>query len=193
MKRDKLLSLLEEHAEFSASEKSLIFEALEIIVVNKGEFLLKYDEICQQVHFVLEGVVRCFILNEKGEELTTTFISEGEMTTRIESFFTQTPSSGYLQCETDCELISISKEKWDFLCRNTKNFGNAIGQFATICMAQKLEIQRRLLMLEAKDAYLDFIKFHEKIIDRVPMNHISSYLGITPSSLSRIKKEITEH
>lgn len=192
MKNEKLIGFLENVASFSSKEKILILNCLEERKKQKGDFLLEMGQISTEIHFVTKGVVRFFIISEKGEELTTAFISEDEVAVRIESFLRNSPSNGFLQCETSCEFITITKDNWNYLCAETKNFGYAMTQLASIYVAKKMEIQRRLLTADAHSAYMDFLKYHGNIADRVPLKHISSYLGITPSSLSRIKKDITD-
>lgn len=189
MKRELFIDFLETVSSFSDVEKKLIFDHTTSRIFEKGSYLLKFGEISTDVNFIISGVIRFYIVGEDGEELTTAFISEGECASRIESFLKNTPSNGYLHCETSCDLITINKKDWVFLCDNTKNFGYAMGQLGSMYVAKKMELQRRLLTDDAQSAYLEFLKKHKSIADRVPMKHIASYLGITPSSLSRIKKK----
>jgi len=191
MKKLKFIDFLEQVCSFTAKEKELIIHASEIQTLSKGQYLLEMNEVCKHVHFVLKGVIRFYILNDKGDELTTTFLSEGELVARIESFLKNAPSNGYLQCETSCELISISKENYVELYKISKRFGYAMSQLVSLSVAKKMEIQRRLLTEDGKESFLDFNKFHKNIANRIPSNHIASYLGMTPSSLSRVKKELT--
>jgi CRP/FNR family transcriptional regulator, anaerobic regulatory protein len=192
MIRGQLIEFLENMTELTEDDKSLIFQYTEEKRANKGDFLLEFGQTCTELHFVLSGVIRFYILNDKGEELTTVFIGESEIATRLESFLRGVPSNGYLQCETPCHLITISKQNWNIIAEKSSNISIAMANLATIYLSKKLEIQRRLLTSDARSAYLEFMKFHCDLAERIPMKHISSYLGITPSSLSRIKKEITE-
>lgn len=191
MKKKVLLDFLENVSTFSQQELNLIDQHSTTKHYKKGSFITSYGEICNEVSLVLQGVIRFYILNEQGDEMTTAFILRGELAARIESFLKQSPSNGYLVCETDCDLITISKENWDFLCQNTKNFGFALTQYGAIGVAQKLEFQRRLLNLDARSAYLEFAQRHQHVIDQVPLKHIANYLGITPSSLSRVRNNLS--
>ncbi len=191
MNSGKLIDFLETVAEFSAKEKKLIFEHCNSRNVEKGAYLLSLGEVCNEVNFIIKGVVRFYILNDSGEELTTAFLSEGEIASRTESFLKGVPSNGYLRCETNCEFVTINRKSWNVLCEHTKNFGYAMGQIVSLSISKKMEMQRRILNEDARNSYVDFIKMHENVANRVNMKHIASYLGITPSSLSRIKKEIT--
>ncbi len=66
-----------------------------------------------------------------------------------------------------------------------------MGQIGTLSLSKMMEIQRKMLTDDAQSAYQDFVNLHPEFHNRIPMKYIASYLGITPSSLSRIKKEIT--
>lgn len=191
MEKGEFIAFLEKTAEFSASEKQLIYDHTELKKFEKGDYLVKFGEVCKNMCFITTGVIRFYILTDEGEELTMMFLSEGEMALRLESFFKNTPSNGFLQCETACELICISKEKWLFLKKKVANFAAALNENASVYMAQKLELQRRLFNQDAINSYLEFVKVNSNIVDRIPMKHLASYLGITPSSLSRLKKDIT--
>ncbi len=191
MIQGKLINFLEELTPLSETEKKLLIDLCEVKQSEKGDHILEYGQICTEMYFVTSGVVRFYILNDKGEELTNAFIGESEVATRLESFLRGIPSNGYLQCETHCHFITISKKNWNIITEKSKNICITMASLATIYVARKLEMQRRLLTEDGRSAYLDFMKFYENVADRIPMKHISSYLGITPSSLSRIKKELT--
>jgi CRP-like cAMP-binding protein len=191
MKEEKSAHFLDTIGEFSIQEKQLIMDHTHNLHLEKGEFLLKYGETCKDISFVKKGIVRFYLLTEEGEELTMMFLSPYEMVLRIESFLKNVPSNGFLECITACDFVCISKENWLQIKKKVKNFGATIAEHGSLFMSKKLEFQRRLLNNDALSAYHEFMKRNKAIADQIPMKHLASYLGITPSSLSRIKKELT--
>ena len=131
--------------------------------------LLAEGEIAKNAYFIEKGCIRIWF-NDNGKDITLQFFFEGEMITSIESFKTNTPSLYSIETIEPCIAHVISK----------KNL-----------ILERLVFYQKLFLSRIKDKpqkrYEDLILTSPKIINRVPLQYISSFLGLTPVSLSRIR------
>lgn len=158
--------------------------------VQKSEFLLQEGEICKHSFYVEKGLLRYYSIDEKGKEHIIQFAPEGWFVGDRESMFFNLPSQFFIQALEDSEVViiddelicTISKADETFAVFNNNLLHNHIRQ-----------LQHRINMLlsaTAEERYLDFIKIYPDILLRVPQTLVASYLGITPESLSRVRKDL---
>lgn len=158
--------------------------------VLKGDFLLKAGEKCQYSFFVEAGILKQYSIDHKGKEHIIQFAPENWFMTDRESVFFGNPSSYYIQAVENTTvflinenmILQLAKSNPIFLEFNNKLLHNHIRHL------QKRITQ--LLSATAEERYLDFIKIFPDLTLRVPQVLIASYLGITPESLSRVRKDL---
>jgi CRP-like cAMP-binding protein len=174
-------------------DKTLIDQLIshcKIKQVKKGEFLLRQGEKCKHSFFVERGLLRQYSIDNKGKEHILQFAPENWFMTDRESVYFNEPSHYFIQALENSELVlmdeniilTLSKSDPQFLEFNNKLLHNHIRHL------QKRITQ--LLSATAEERYLDFIKIYPDLLLRVPQTLIASYLGITPESLSRVRKEL---
>lgn len=157
---------------------------------KKGEFLLQKGDICKHSFFVEKGLLRMYAIDAKGKEHLLQFAPEGWFVADHDSFYYSKPTSFFIQAleDTDVHMLDelffteLSKTHVDFTSFNTRLLHNHISQ-----------LQKRILQLisfSAEERYLSFTSVYPDLILRVPQIMVASYLGITPESLSRIRKEL---
>lgn len=185
----KLLDYLSKFKVFNEKEMAAIVEKIPIKTFKKGAVLLKEGEISTQCYFVLEGCVRQYYLMD-GEEKTTAFFTERQAVNSFSSYIDQVPSKHYLVCVEDTTLVIGNMEqeqemyakypKLESLSRVLveQDYGQTQEEFATFITSSPEERYRNLL------------KKRPELLQRVPQHQIASYLGVTPESLSRIRKRI---
>jgi CRP-like cAMP-binding protein len=160
------------------------------VKIAKNSFLLRQGEICKHAFFVEQGLLRQYSIDNKGKEHILQFAPEAWFLTDRESVYFNQPSDYFIQALEDSTLLQIdeniiltlAEQNKSFLAFNNKLLNNHI-RF----------LQRRitqLLSATAEERYLDFIKIYPDILLRVPQSMVASYLGITPESLSRVRKEL---
>ena len=98
--------------------------------------------------------------------------------------------SEYLQAITDTELVVFSKKDWKEIADTIIGWENIIQKITAKQHRQKLKRRSPLIDQDATTRYLEFIENFPNLVNRVPLSYIASYLGITQSSLSRIRKNI---
>lgn len=176
----------------SISEKDWKFfsSKLDEVRVAKHATLLELGKVEDYISFISKGIVRLYIPNEE-LDLTFGFVFENEFVTAYDSFLTQTPSNHQIQTLSDTTLYRISRQDLQSIYVNTDT-GNLIGRK----MAEKMYLikaKRELSLLNktAEERYLDLFRERPKLLEKIPLKYIASYIGVTPQALSRIRKRIT--
>jgi len=157
----------------------------------KNEFFLKQGKISDSVHLI-EGLMRAYTFDRDGNEVTTNFFSKNRAVYDPASFFLQTPSMENIQAVTDCLAYSISFHKMNKLFHLLPEF----REFGRLMLVKELVMskQRALAMINqgAEERYSELIKDHYNILQSAPLKHIASYLGVTDTSLSRIRRDFSK-
>ena len=156
---------------------------------HKGEYLAKQDQICKAIYFLLEGTVRQYCLS-KGEEANFLFYFENDVVFDHHSFLTSTPSIYNFQALDEVVTLSISKDALQELVKaNTKwrQLYSRINEKAIVSLYKRNEV---FLTQTPEERYLKLLEVHPKIMERISLAKIATFLGITVPSLSRIRNRI---
>jgi CRP-like cAMP-binding protein len=188
--KNDLIQYLNNYIQLSKENAELIINHTEEKNYKASEFFIESGEKCNQMAFLISGVFRFCFIDNKGNEVTSYFMKENDFVCNITSFFEFSVSSGSIQAETNCSVVQFSRTSWDLFCNTIPEWENSFQKIVNETLVTKINFQRSLLNLDAKDSYLQFLKTYPSILQRVPLNHIASFLGITPFSLSRIRKSI---
>jgi CRP-like cAMP-binding protein len=158
--------------------------------LHKEAYFSTAGKIAQQFGFLLDGIIRVCYYNNKGEEITKYFIEENNIVVDLNSFDNNIPSSSYVQAITVCRLIVFSKQDWQELLNTIVGWDNIVHKITSKALLQKVERISPLVAEDAKTRYLKFLEIYHTVANRIPLSYIASYLGVTQSSLSRIRKNI---
>lgn len=154
---------------------------------DKDEFFLKQGKISDSV-VLIEGLMRAYTFDIDGNEVTTNFFLKQRAVYDPASFFQQIASMENIQAVTPCLTYSISYEKVNKIFHTLPGF----REYGRLKLLEEVVwFKKRTLAVinrSAEERYADLIKDHEDILQNVPLKHIASYLGITDSSLSRIRR-----
>lgn len=174
------------------NKAKLFAEQFEPLELQKSEFILKENKISKETYFLESGFIRSFTFDNNGEEVTTNLFSAPCFVNDFLSFFKQQPTKENLQTLTDCKLWKMSFEVVQTNFHTYPEF----REFGRIMLVTNYSIlhDRMLGLIKdtAENRYLKMLKRHSEIFQNVPLKIIASYLGITDTSLSRIRKEITQ-
>ena len=164
----------------------------EKVSFKKGEFLLKEYEIADEYYLLEKGLVRAFVLDFDNNEITTEFFCENEIVIVPSSLFQRMPSKEKLQTLTDCTRWKSDFEKFQELFHSIegmREWGRAWFTFQLFTMKQR---SLEMITETAKNRYLKLMKDKPEIPLNAPLKQIATFLEITDTSLSRIRKEIVE-
>lgn len=169
-----------------------ITRTFEYFELCKNKILLSENTISTRTYFLESGYMRSFIINEKGDEVTTNLFSAPCFVNDFLSFFKEEPTKENYQTLTSCTFWQTSLEHVQDNFHNIAEF----REFSRLLFViNYYKLQDRLIDMVSKKAetrYLNLINEHPQIFKHVPLKIIASYLGIKDSSLSRIRKELSK-
>lgn len=160
------------------------------LTFNKDDYFSEAGKIAKQIGFILEGILRVCYYDNNGNDVTKYFIDENNFVVDLDSFDNKIPSSGYVQAVTDCKLIIFSKHDWEDISDTIVGWDCIINKIIKKSLIQKIERRSPLVSEDATTRYLAFMETYPQLVNRIPLSYLASYLGITQSSLSRIRKNI---
>jgi CRP-like cAMP-binding protein len=157
--------------------------------LTKNEFLLKEGRQCTEFHFLCSGFMRAWTVDLDGKEVTTAFYPSGMLVCELFSFFKHKPSKENIQALTDCTTMYLTFDELQQAFHTMPEFrefgrSNLINAYAGLK-------QRMLSTLHqtAEQRYRDLLTTTPEIFQYASLKHVASYLGVTDTSLSRIRKE----
>ncbi len=187
----QIKAYLDQIATISNEDWEFFTSKLQRRVIPKKTNFLKLDEIENYISFIESGVVRLYIPKENPEkEITFGFSFKDQFISAYDSFLTQTPSAYQLQALTDTILLSITYNDLQAVYNKTQ-IGNLIGRLtAERLFLLKSKREQNLLNLTAEERYMKLFKERPELLKVIPLKYISSYIGVTPQALSRIRKRL---
>jgi CRP-like cAMP-binding protein len=163
----------------------------EEIRFEKHEYLLKQGKV-SGYFYLAEGFVRAFTFDTKGNEITTYFYSKGHVIFEAASFFLSAASTENMQAITDCSVFATTFDKLNRLFHTVPEF----REFGRAMLVKEFVAyeQRTLAMINksAEERYANLVNANGEIFQYAQLKHIASYLGMTDTSLSRIRKEFAK-
>ncbi|SHE92123.1 cAMP-binding domain of CRP or a regulatory subunit of cAMP-dependent protein kinases [Arenibacter palladensis] len=181
---------LKTKANIAEPEFELLIKKVEFRNVEKGEVLLRPGEVCRHSFFVENGLLRSYTVDDAGKEHIIQFGSENWIVSDRSSAFFNEPSDLFIDAVEDTRVVLISS---DFI-NEASEISSSFRNYNQIALQNHIRHQQKrinlLLSASAELRYMNFIKLYPDLTLRVPQWMIASYLGITPESLSRVRKEL---
>lgn len=186
----QLVNFLKSKTDIDQESLNKICSYFKLIQTHRNQILLDYDQVCKHYYFINKGCIRLYTTTKEGLEISRYFAFEGNFATALPSFINQERAEEYLQTIEKSELLCISRDDFYFLV-------DTIPQFTKI-YTEILELgfiiaQKRIYGFQGLDA-LDkvkwIIKHQPELLLKVSNKIVASYLGIAPSTLSRIKSKL---
>lgn len=159
--------------------------------LKKDEFYARAGQIPREIIFLKEGILRVCYYNSQGEEITKYFMDGLNFVADINSYNQGIPSTEYIQTVTACKYIVFTKEAMTELSMTIIPWDEIISKITAKGLAEKVNKISSMLAQDATERYLNFFTKFPTLANRIPLSYLASYLGITQSSLSRIRKNIS--
>lgn len=185
---DQVITFITQFIPLNEEEIRIIAEQNLIRFYKKDTILLTEGQLAKECFVVLEGCVRKYYLID-GEERNTEFYLENETITPV-SYLKKQPSEYHLSCLEDCILAIGSEERNKKLLEKVPRLTTMILEMNNELLVQTQNTFDDFKNLSPEMRYLKLMETRPEILDRVPLYHIATYLGITPVSLSRMRKRI---
>jgi CRP-like cAMP-binding protein len=189
--QDHLYSAVSQFAGISKENFDLSQEFWHYAEYKKGDFYNRQSVVCKYLGFVVSGVFRSYIIDDKTTEEKNVFLySSNGFVVTFKSFINQIPCDYHTQAITDATVVRIHINDLQNLYKIShqwETFGRLLAQEAFNVVMTRVE---GFMFKTPEERYLDLVAQHPEIFNNVPLYHISSYLGIQGPSLSRIRKRI---
>jgi CRP-like cAMP-binding protein len=160
--------------------------------LKKRQFLLQEGEVCRNIAFVNSGCLRAYTVDHKGEEHIIQFAIEDWWISDLNSYLTGAPATYTIDALDDSDVLLLERSDRDRLLESVPKMERF---FRLLQESNYVATHRRInetLSASAEERYLAFLKTYPALAEQVPQSQIASYLGITPQSLSRIRKELSQ-
>jgi CRP-like cAMP-binding protein len=189
---DSFKTYFQSKANLTDEQFHSITATLQFKKVEKGTILLHQGDICHFSFFVSKGLLRSYTIDETGKEHIIQFAPESWIISDRSSSYFNEPSELFIDAIEETELVFIDKNFIDAVADISVSFReqNNIALHNHIRQLQKRV--NLLLGATAEQRYLDFITIYPSLTLRIPQWMIASYLGITPETLSRVRKELAK-
>ena len=182
---------LNEKITFTQEEQAIIKTYLTPKKIRKKQYLLQEGDVCKAIAFVEKGVLRSYSIGEKGAEHIIQFALEGWTISDLYSFLTGEPATYNIDALENSELVIISKSAQEELLKKVPKYETYTRMQLT---GAYLAMQKRItsiISLSLEERYANLTSVYPNIIQRVPQHMIASYMGLTPETLSRVRRKMT--
>jgi CRP-like cAMP-binding protein len=179
-----------EKIKLSADEEETIKKYLTPKKIRKKQYLLQEGDVCKFTAFVEKGILRSYSLDEKGTEHIIQFAPAGWTIADLYSFLTGEPATYTIDALEDSELVLITKSAHEDLLKHVQKYETYMRLQVT---GAYIAMQKRLTSIISQpleERYASFVNLYPDIIQQVPQHMIASYMGLTPETLSRVRKKL---
>jgi CRP/FNR family transcriptional regulator, anaerobic regulatory protein len=160
--------------------------------LKRNEFLLRHGEVNKHIAFVVKGCLRQYTVDAKGKEHIVQFAPENWWISDIESFTTGRPSTYFIDAIEESDVLLIDNTSRERLMEEVPS----VALFFQKLISNRQAVTQKRIAISmsagAEERYLNFIETYRSLALRIPQHMIASYLGITPESLSRIRKQVAK-
>lgn len=185
---------LEKFVVFTDEEWSVFVSHLKLQTVKKKDHVIETGQICKEIGFIVSGSVRFYHVKD-GQEITNYFCLDHEFVSSYRSFIQQLPGYTNIQALEDTLLITFTNQDLQQLLANPltaykmERFGRLIAEYLICCYEDRVI---SFITQTPEERYIKLLESNSRLLQRIPQHYLATYLGITPVSLSRIRKRMFE-
>ena len=186
----KLEQFIKSKSEIDEESLKKICSCFTLVKTKRNQILLNFDDVCKNYYFINKGSIRLFTIAKDGSDSSRYFAFEGNFATALPSFIDQKPAEEYLQTIEKSELLCISRVDFYQLVQIVPQFAKIYTEILELGF---ITAQKRIYGFQGFDALEKIqwiIKYQPQLLLRVSNKMVASYLGISPSTLSRIKSKL---
>lgn len=187
---EELINYLLRFGQLNGQQVALVESKAGELFLKKGDFFSQAGKTAKQVGFITEGVMRVCFYGINGQEFTRCFMAENRFAVDYNSFLNELPCAEYVEALTDCRLLVFGKPDFNELAQTIPDWNLIMTKIMAAAMMRKVSEAHQMLNNDASARYLTFLEKNPGLANRIPLSVLASYLGITQSSLSRIRKNI---
>jgi len=187
----QFLEFINEFVPLTFEDVEHVLPSIKLIEFDRKELILGVDEKCKDVFFVIEGLFRIYNLKD-GNEINMAFMSEGEFFTDYESLVSDENCKCYIESIEKTRMLLLPYDKllegYD-KSHMLERLGRLMVERA---MTNMISLNNSAANIKAEQKYTEFEENNKELVNRIPLKHLASFIGITPESLSRLRKSRLE-
>lgn len=184
------LRKIKEKIDLTKQEEEYLLSIIRTKKYSKNAYFLKPFQTCSLIGYVDKGLVRIFNINSLGIETTNWLVTDDELVTEILSFINQEPTQEYLQCIKETTIVYISYQDLQNVYKIIPKMHIYIKLINEDLLVDVKKYILSNIHLSAEEKYEQLLQVRPKLIQKAPLKHIASFLGITDSTLSRVRRKI---
>ena len=188
---DKLKSEFPFLNELSSSDVFEFLQQTQLIELNAGDVFLEQGSLKNNIYFIKHGLIRSYYTDKKGEEITNRLRYENQLIAAYEILFFNQAARFNFQALEKSELFVINFNELRKIIEQNTKLDSGRRYFMMNILSESLSALDDFILLSPEQRYLKFIQDHPVLLNRAPIKYIANVLGITPVSLSRIRKRIS--
>lgn len=185
-KKEIINQISEAYSKLSFECQQKLFHSSNVLILPKGEILVREGQYSDKTFFIFNGCARAYYLKD-GKDISDWFAFDNDFISSINSFFLNIPSPHFIELLEDSILLEISRIDVERLSDEYNDFERLSKIVVTKTM---LQLQERITSMQfhsAEQKYNNILSIRPDIVQRIPLTHIASYIGITLETLSRIR------
>lgn len=186
--KSALKMFFEQYGQLSEQGLNALSEKFKPKRIKKNELLLFQGQICNKIYFVVKGCLRLYYLADD-VETTVWFSFENNSAIELSSFLSGLPSDYFIEAIEESEILSFQKSDLESLYKNHPEMESIFRVFWEDVILTLLKRFTALQKDSAQKRYQDLMD-EPKYMQRIPQKYLASYIGVTPTSLSRIRRQI---
>ena len=188
---DSLQRFISKYVNLSDEELEDITNKFKSKILKKNDYLLREGDTCKDLAFVQKGCLRLYYLNDD-IEVSVWFAFEQSSAIEIYSFISGNPSNYFIQAVEDSEVLYLPKTELNKLYQTQPKMQEMMRNFWEDVVLNLIERFTALQKDSAEKRYLDLLN-KPAYLETIPQKHLASFIGVTPTSLSRIRKQIIKN
>ncbi|QQS29967.1 MAG: Crp/Fnr family transcriptional regulator [Sphingobacteriales bacterium] len=162
------------------------------VQLQPGELFLEEGAVRKSVGYIRKGMIRAYIINEKGEDITFLLLNENRFVASHDVILLNRPSRYFYEAIEPTEILQMDFHLMQTIIQRNPKLEESRKEFLHQMLCDSLTHLESFVLYSPEERYIKFVESNPDIINRVPGKYIAHVLGITPVSLSRIRKRIAK-
>ena len=184
------LRKIKEKIDLTKHQEEYLLSIIKTKKYSKNDYFLKPPQICSLIGYIDKGLVRIFNINPLGVETTNWIVTDDELVTEILSFISQEPTQEYIQCIEETTIVYISYQDLQDVYKIIPQMHIYIKLINEDLLVAVKKYILSNIHLSAEEKYGQLLQVRPKLIQKAPLKYIASFLGITDSTLSRVRRKM---